>query len=251
MRVVCLVPSWPETLIEAGVDVCGRTRFCIHPKESVTSIPIVGGTKEVDWEKIKNLRPDLIILDQEENPKQFSEKSAFPWLATHVTDLESARNEMFRLGEVLKNKQLQTWADEWDQLLSQPCGPWNPDQVPGEIEKIHGQRASSHRILYVIWKNPWMVVNHKTFIASVLEFLGADLAEIPNEKNYPEVDEDFLKKYQLLFSSEPFPFHKKENELRASGLSGHIVDGESYSWFGIRSLRFIAKARRESLETKV
>ena len=49
MRVVSLVPSWTETLIEAGVDVVGRTRFCLHPRDRVKSIPAVGGTKDADW----------------------------------------------------------------------------------------------------------------------------------------------------------------------------------------------------------
>lgn len=35
MRVVCMVPSWTETLIECGVKVVGRTRYCVHPGDRV------------------------------------------------------------------------------------------------------------------------------------------------------------------------------------------------------------------------
>ena len=66
-----LVPSWTETLICAGVDVVGRTRFCIHPEGKVGSIAALGGTKNLKSQELMNLKPDLIILDQEENPKEF------------------------------------------------------------------------------------------------------------------------------------------------------------------------------------
>ena len=56
-------------LIEAGIEVVGRTRFCIHPREKIKNIPAVGGTKNVDWQKVNELKADLLILDQEENPK--------------------------------------------------------------------------------------------------------------------------------------------------------------------------------------
>ena len=48
MRVVSLVPSLTETLIDCGVNVVGRTRFCIHPADRVHDIPAVGGTKQVN-----------------------------------------------------------------------------------------------------------------------------------------------------------------------------------------------------------
>ena len=65
MRVICLVPSLTETLIECGVNVVGRTRFCIHPKDRVEQIAKVGGTKGVNWERCAQLEPDLVVFDRE------------------------------------------------------------------------------------------------------------------------------------------------------------------------------------------
>ena len=250
MRVISLVPSWSETLIESGVNVCGRTRFCIHPKEKVKGIAVVGGTKDIDWKKVESLKPDLLIFDQEENPKDFAEQCPYPWLATHVTDLASARDEMKKIGEALHNQKILDWAQGWNQLLAKPCGPWSQDQIPGEIKKLP-RTGAAKEILYVIWKNPWMVVNQNTFIGSALKFLGAPLASISSDKKYPEILQEELKKHYLLFTSEPFPFQKKESELAAEGFSGSLVDGEGFSWFGIRSLNFLAEAQRKSWETKV
>ena len=53
-RIVSLVPSQTEFLIDIGAPVVGRTKFCIHPKESVKEIPIIGGTKNFRMEAIES-----------------------------------------------------------------------------------------------------------------------------------------------------------------------------------------------------
>jgi hypothetical protein len=244
MRVLSLVPSWTETLIEAGIEVCGRTRFCIHPQREVSAIPVVGGTKKVDWEIIMKIKPDLVLLDKEENPKDFAQDCPFPWQATHVLDLQSSQKEMKNLAELFSNKKLFGWADELGGLLERPKNlPWNFNKIPGEILRIQDRKKIFESLLYVIWKNPWMAVRHDTYIGSVLQYFGAPLADLGGPSRYPEVSDVELTKHYLLFSSEPFPFHKKKNELISARLSGSIVDGEKYGWFGIRSLNFLKETR--------
>ncbi len=47
-----MVPSWTETLLEAGVEVVGRTHFCIHPASLALR---VGGTKNWKLSKVLSL----------------------------------------------------------------------------------------------------------------------------------------------------------------------------------------------------
>jgi ABC-type Fe3+-hydroxamate transport system substrate-binding protein len=249
MRVISLVPSWTETLIEAGVQVCGRTRFCIHPQEKVSTIPAVGGTKEIDWEKVASLKPDLVLFDKEENPKKFSEECPFPWIATHVVDLNSAHEETKMLAAELKNQKLREQTELWEQVLQQAPRKWSFEQIPGEIKKLQtlsGSSKKGRKIIYVIWKKPWMAAHQSTYIGSVLKHLGAPLADLQSPEPYPHLKEELMRENYILFSSEPYPFLKKENELAAGGFTGSIVDGESYSWFGIRGLNFLLQARRKS-----
>jgi ABC-type Fe3+-hydroxamate transport system substrate-binding protein len=244
MRVVSLVPSWTETLIEAGIEVVGRTRFCIHPASKIRSVPAVGGTKNVDWELIKKLKPDLVLMDKEENPREFAENCPFPWHATHVVDIQSCATELGKLGQLFSNQALSNWAAEFDEVLKAPEEKWDFNRIPGEIEKL-GVIHSPQSVLYVIWKTPWMCVTRHTYIGSVLEFLGAPLAELKSESKYPEISEDELKKHYVLFSSEPFPFVKKKKDLELLGLAGSLVDGEKYSWFGIRGLNFLKQVQNK------
>ncbi|MEX2368736.1 MAG: helical backbone metal receptor, partial [Balneolaceae bacterium] len=45
-------------------SLAGRTRFCIHPEHKINRIPIIGGTKNPRIDKIKDLRPDLILANR-------------------------------------------------------------------------------------------------------------------------------------------------------------------------------------------
>lgn len=239
MRVVSMVPSWTETLLRAGVQVVGRTRFCIHPPKMITNIPIVGGTKEVSWDLVVDLKPDLILLDKEENPLSMAEECPLPFLATHVSSLEDLYRELVRLAEHFENAELMEMALKcWD-ILEAPTPVWNQQKIPGFIEWVKTPTQNFSKVVYLIWKKPWMTVSRETYIGSVLEKLGAALMEFPIEEKYPVLEIEECKDTLFLFSSEPFPFQQKLSELKELGLEGAIVDGECYSWFGARSLKFL------------
>lgn len=240
MRIVSLVPSWTETLLEAGVPVVGRTRFCIHPPQLITNIPIVGGTKEVSWELIADLKPDLILFDKEENPLEMAEECPHPFLATHVNSLEALARELSALGQSLKNQKLREWSEQVQGVVAAPVQEWNPRAIPGFMEWVKMPSEPAKPVNYVIWKKPWMGVGPGTYISSVLEKLGASLYCVGDEK-YPVLEDSDLEQCFNLYSSEPFPFKQKITDLKALDFEGAIVDGECFSWFGIRSLRFLQK----------
>lgn len=242
MRVVSMVPSWTETLLKAGVQVVGRTRFCIHPPQLITNIPIVGGTKDVSWDLVVDLKPDLVLLDQEENPLEMAEDCPLPYLATHVSSLMTLQQELVRLGEYFENAALMEMSVEALDIVEAPPLKWDFQKIPGFLEWVRPPSRSYEEVLYLIWKKPWMSVTRETYIGSLLEKLGARLVPFPEGEKYPVIAEEDLKQAFPLFSSEPFPFQKKVGELRALDLDGAIVNGESYSWFGVRSLEFLKQS---------
>ena len=69
-RVVSLVPSATETLFDLGLPVVGVTRFCVHPADRIAGLPKIGGTKDVDVERVRALTPDLIVGNCEENTRE-------------------------------------------------------------------------------------------------------------------------------------------------------------------------------------
>jgi hypothetical protein len=99
MRIGSLVPSWTETLLWANVDVVGRTQFCVHPALSCKTIPEVEEPKRVNWKQVESLKPYLLILDQEENPRSFTQNTPVPTLVISWFGLRSLRFLEENLGD--------------------------------------------------------------------------------------------------------------------------------------------------------
>ncbi len=271
-----MVPSLTETFIEAGLNIVGRTRFCIHPQDKIAQIPIVGGTKDIQWDKVQALNPDIIILDKEENPLSMALESKFPYFATHIRDHESLSAALFQLANNFKNNKLREMALLCRELNTKR-NIWHWENIPGVVQWLGRDTSQCKNIVYVIWKEPWMCATKETFIGSTINLLGGqdsqltggedsqlssgEDSQISSGKNnqllrgnddkigkklkinkYPEFKfSDFnVNETLFLFSTEPYPFLKKINELPPLPAAA-IVDGESYSWFGIRNLSFLQK----------
>jgi ABC-type hemin transport system substrate-binding protein len=71
-RIVSLVPSLTELLCDLDLagQLVGRTGFCIHPRDIVKDIPKVGGTKDVNVDKLRALAPTHVILNIDENRRE-------------------------------------------------------------------------------------------------------------------------------------------------------------------------------------
>lgn len=257
MRIISFVPSLTETLIYAEANVVGRTRFCIHPSDKVKLIPIVGGTKDFDIQKINELNPDIILLDKEENTIEHDLQLNFPKLITHVIDLKSLMQELIKISEVIENKKIYELAMRLGRVLK--MGPDSKkvndlisknfirinrvdskdSDIALDLEKVFQNINSGFLALdYVIWKSPWMVVNKNTFIGSVIHWFGWKIKERDTDMRYITLSE-LNSESVYLFSSEPYPFHKKISEIQAEGLSGFVVNGESFSWYGVRTIQFL------------
>lgn len=239
MKIVSLVPSWTETLLAAGVDVVGRTRFCVHPAAQVKAIPTIGGTKNWDWSRILEMKPDLLILDREENPRFMAEQTEIPWWASHITKATDVAPQLRELAKRLGgNSQLREWADAWQAETARVFRPDDWSRLPGVIEWGRKPTVPIEKVVYVIWREPWMCVTRSTFIGSMLELNGVSLEG--GEVKYPEFSLESLdpSRTLLLFSSEPFPFLRRRPP-EAQEFAHAFVDGECWSWFGLRALRFL------------
>ncbi len=223
MKIISLVPSITETLFDFGLsssEIIGRTKFCIHPKNLVKNVEIIGGTKNLNLDKIKNLKPDLIIASKEENVKEQVEelmKDFKVWI-TDIETLQDNKNFLIQLGASLNKQNI---AKNFNKEI---------------LEIFNSIKISeTKKVAYLIWKNPYMTVGYDTFIHEVLENLGFENL-FKNQKRYPEISIEEIKSADYIFlSSEPFPFRQKHiNELQKKLPKSKIVlvDGEAFSWYG-------------------
>lgn len=143
----------------------GRTRFCIHPKAEIRQIPSVGGTKEVKYERIRELQPDCILAVKEENTLEIVETLAkeFPVFVLDVENRAEALQMITDIGEIT-HTQVESQA-----LRQQIQSKW------ASIANI----VSAKRSLYFIWKNPYMLAGKDTFIQDVMAHIGLHNLALP------------------------------------------------------------------------
>jgi len=247
MRIVSLIPSITETLIDCHAPLVGRSRFCIHPQPVVEAIPKVAGTKQADWQGMAHLQPELVILDREENTLEMAQSCPYPYIDLHITAVEDVAPEFERLAERIGNPELQQVARRWRKVSGARRPSDTIHSLPGMIEWWR-EPTIQDRVEYLIWRDPWMAIGEGTFIHSMLDWMGMGERLIRHAEKYPQIDLQALdpRETVLLFSSEPFPFQRYRDQLLELGYSCGLIDGESYSWYGTRSLRFLEQYTRES-----
>lgn len=230
-RIISLVPSQTELLVYLGLErfIVGVTKFCVHPVELRKQKTVVGGTKNVHYDKIEQLNPDIILCNKEENTKEIVEKlrEKFPVHVSDIYTIENALEMIQQYGEIFDQKKRATT------LIS---------RIKTEYEdfKVFIEDKPKKRVAYFIWKNPWMAVGANTFIDYLLRVNRFDNVFSEKER-YPIVSEEELGAMEdldlILLSSEPFPFsekHIKEITRINPETKVMLVDGEYFSWYGSR-----------------
>lgn len=268
VSVISMVPSWTETLLHAGIAVVGRTRFCIHPIDLVEKIKVYGGTKSLSPVAREDLnrafgdvsvrKKTIVVLDKEENPKEFADfflNEGFSVHVTHVSSLDTMENEFVRFSDLFRetHPQASIYFKELSRRTKLAVKAKNRTQTDGLkfnfSEALLGRTVSEAelktktKLAYLIWKSPWMCVGRLTFIESMLNQIvqtsgPADILWTPigEADKYPQIEIDQIPKTTLLvYSSEPYPFERELKSLPP----GVLVDGERLSWFGIRALRYL------------
>lgn len=243
-RIISLVPSQTELLHYLGLGdrVVGITKFCVHPEDWYRSKIRIGGTKTVDLDKIKELKPDLIIGNKEENTQAVIEglQSNYPVWMSDMQSLEDVWSMMSMLGDLLgvvkpSNELIQQLKEDFLDLRTTFINQ----------EKI--------KVAYFIWQSPYMVAAANTFIDTLLQKSGFENV-FGDLERYPEVSLEMLQSIEvdaILLSSEPYPFKDKhiewfQNTCPTSKVV--LVDGELFSWYGPRLLLavdYIKKLRRK------
>ncbi len=230
-RIISLVPSQTELLYDLGLGerVVGITKFCVHPETWFNSKHRVGGTKKVDMEKVRALKPDLIIGNKEENERKdiIALEKEFPVWMSDVRSLHHAAHMILHVGAI-------TGTDKKAEKIVRGI-----EQAFGELKPLEEPRT----VAYLIWREPYMVAGHATFVNDMLLRLGLINVFDEDDARYPEITEKELQDASpevILLSSEPYPFmqkHIEEFKDICPDAQVLLVDGEFFSWYGSRLLK--------------
>lgn len=236
-RIISLVPSQTELLCDLGLEsyLVGVTKFCVHPHHIKTNVTMVGGTKQIHFDKITALQADIILCNKEENTKEIVE-ACESISNVHVSDIYNINDSLELIeqyGYIFNRKK------EASALL---------DEIKKELSGFEEfiQNKPTLKVVYFIWKNPWMIAGNNTFINYLLKINKFENS-YSKEERYPEIEiskSSANKNIEVvLLSSEPFPFkevHKKELQDFYPNATIVLVDGEMFSWYGSRLTKAFA-----------
>lgn len=237
-RIVSLVPSLTEALFALGLGdrVVGVTDWCVHPAERVASLPKVGGTKNPSLARIEELRPDLVIANQEENRRRDVERLEANGIDVWVTYPRSVADGVALLTELA------------DLGASDATRQAVLDPVHHRFAAAQAALAESRprtRCFCPIWKAPWMAVGGDTYADDLLRLCGGEnVFGARPERRYPIVEESEIVAAEpevILLPDEPYAFGPRDvAELSALPIPAarshriHTLDGTLVSWYGPR-----------------
>ena len=232
-RLICLVPSLSEILYALDLEdaVVGITRYCVHPPKWLETKAVVGGTKDPKLEKIIALKPTLVIANDEENRKD------------DVVALREAGCRVY-VSHIETFSDLITCIDDLSELLQRTAVA---QRLSANLT-MHYDRlkdallTTPHRppkVLYLIWRRPYMAVAQNTWIDHILTHLGC-LNACAHLSRYPVIELTQLAELKVdyvFLSSEPYSFKEKHiDEITKAHpeITSLLVDGEVFSWYGPR-----------------
>lgn len=228
LRIISTVPSQTELLYDLGLEeqVVGITAYCVHPQHWLSEKQVIGGTKNLNIDLIRNLEPGLIIGNKEENIKEQIEEleTDIPvWLSDIVT-VDDALEMISEVGKITNT------SAKAEALI---------DEVQIERNKL-SKPTTRKKAAYFIWNEPMMVAGKDTFINAMMQESGLENAFAHREERYPQITGKELKKLHpelIILSSEPYRFttkHLHEFAALCPRANVKIMDGEMFSWYGSR-----------------
>ncbi|HUR27078.1 MAG TPA: helical backbone metal receptor [Planctomycetota bacterium] len=239
MRIVSLCPSLTELVFDLGrgADLVGITDWCVHPADRVGAIEKVGGTKTPNVARIVELKPDLVLMNEEENRAIDAQLLATAGLTLHVSmprDAAATARMVRSIGNELKRRnEAETIALDIEARTQRVA------------RSARGQREVSW--CYLIWRKPFMSVSKDTFVSALLDQAGGRNVFGLSTERYPSIEiTDLVSRAPevVFLCTEPFPFKEKHKDELAllTGFARErfvIADGELLSWHGSRTPRGI------------
>lgn len=250
-RIISLVPSYTESLFDLGFGqrLVGRTDYCIYPAEKVKNIPCLGGPKTPNVAEIIQLKPDIILANQEENSReaveQLRDAGIFVWVS-YPKDVMQTIQFLWDLVRLFRDERAAQIVEHLEKC----------------IELIGLSQKRSFRYFCPVWFSDegefapwWMTFNEDTYSDNLISLFGGENVFVKHgisnkiggeTKRYPKVTAGEIvqaKPEVVLFPDEPYKFTKddikmfmeKFPELPAvKNNQLYLLDGSLITWCGTR-----------------
>jgi iron complex transport system substrate-binding protein len=178
-RIISLAPSTTEMLFALGLGdrIVGVTTFCDYPEEAKAKAKI-GGMSNPSLEAIVTLKPDLVLMTMDGNPREVEERlrsmniKTFVFTARTLAELPQGIREMGAAVGV--RDKADVLAKEIESAIM-PTG-----------SRVKGQRLkTSKKVLFIVWPEPLIVAGPGTAIGDAIDLLGLENTAAQAKTTYP------------------------------------------------------------------
>jgi ABC-type Fe3+-hydroxamate transport system substrate-binding protein len=248
-RIVSLVPSITEAVCMLGLEdaLVGITDYCLHPAEIVAHKTRVGGTKNPRIRDIEALRPDLIIVNTDENRIQtFKQLQSLGLnvLVTATDSLDQVETAWLQLGEATGSMRL---ASQYRDAIA-AARAYNREQLR-DVQPLSA--------LTLVWRDPWMAGGSGTYMESLLLECGFRNVLSGSDRKWTKIALQESKSSAvlalperpavILLPSEPYHFDESDRdtlvELGYGREQTMLVDGVLLSWWLSRTVPALEEFR--------
>jgi iron complex transport system substrate-binding protein len=179
-RIITLAPGVTEIVYALGLgdNIVGVTTYCDYPEEAKKKSK-VGGMSNPSLETVVSLKPDVVVLTTDGNPKEFQERLASLEIKTYIFEARRLRElpqGIRELGRALgvQEKAL-SLANEIESGIAQENSAFRiPRSAPGR------------KVLFIVWPEPLIVAGPNTVIDDTLSLLGQINIASLSKTEYPK-----------------------------------------------------------------
>ncbi len=180
-RIISLAPNMTELLFALGLGdrVVGVTTFCDFPEEAKKR-PKIGGMSNPSLEAVLSLKPDIVVMTVDGNPKEFEERLRSLKIKTYV----------------FRALQIREFPQAVRDLGAAMGAAERADRLAGEIEATvnsfsRTSRTEHHssrkkKALFIVWPEPLIVAGRGSIPDNALKILDADNMASDSKTSYPK-----------------------------------------------------------------
>ncbi|MEK6744481.1 MAG: cobalamin-binding protein [Nitrospirota bacterium] len=176
-RIISLSPATTEILFSLGLGdrVVGVTSFCDHPPEAKKKAKI-GGMSNPSLEAIVGLKPDIVVMTTDGNPREVDDRlrgmslKTYVWTARTLAELPRGIRELAGVMGVKEN------------------GEKLAREMEEGIEKFRSQKTgagSQKKVVYIVWPEPLLVAGPGSAIHDAMALLGLENIAANASSSYP------------------------------------------------------------------
>lgn len=191
-RIISLAPSMTEILYALGLgdNIAGVTTYCDYPEEAKKK-PKIGGMSNPSLEAVVSLKPDIVVMTTDGNPKEFQERLASLKINTYVFQARRLMELPRGIRELGRALNVQVKADTLAQDMETGISNFKKTNSARSLpsnDSIGGTPHSAFRkkVLFIVWPEPLIVAGPGTAMDDAINMLGYENIASRAKSTYPK-----------------------------------------------------------------